>query len=138
MTIDMLPDVALLQIFDFYMDEANGIEDWHTLVHVCRNWRYLVFQSPRRLGLKLLCTSRLDVWPPLPIVLSIVLSYDEMWDHCDIVFAALEHIDRICELGLHLVPSRQLENISAAMQQPFPASTSLYLCQLYKLLTSPR
>jgi hypothetical protein len=73
-TIGMLPDVALLRIFDFYVDEAERIEDWHTLVHVCLDWRYLVFQSPRRLGLQLHCTcttpvrERLDVWPPLPII----------------------------------------------------------------------
>lgn len=33
-TIDMLPDVALLTVFDFYVD----IEEWQTLVHVCRKW----------------------------------------------------------------------------------------------------
>ena len=48
-TIDMLPDVALLEIFDFYEDEIR-IEAWHTLVQVCRKWRNLVFGSPRRLN----------------------------------------------------------------------------------------
>jgi len=125
MTIDMLPDVALLRIFDFYMDGVN----WHTLVHVCRNWRYVVFQSPRRLGLQLLCESTtpvretLDVWPPLPIVLSYI------WDNDDTnILAALEHVDRISEVTLHLVPRRQFENVLAAMQKPFPALTNLYLC----------
>ena len=33
-TIDMLPDVALLEIFHFYVDEART-EAWHALVHVC-------------------------------------------------------------------------------------------------------
>ena len=130
MTIDVLPDVALLRIFDLFVDETEQIEDWQTLVHVCRNWRYLVFQSPRRLNLKLHCTctisimEKLDVWPPLPIVLCI----HEMWDKSNSnILAALEHIDRICEFDIYGVPRRQLENILAAMQQPFPALTHPYL-----------
>ena len=132
MTIDVLPDVALLRIFDLYVDETEQIEDWQTLVHVCRNWRYLVFQSPRRSGLKLHCTcttpimKKLDVWPPLPIVL--LYSIHEMRDKSNsTILAALEHVDRICEFDIYRVPRRQLENILAAMQQPFPALTHLYL-----------
>ena len=73
MTIDLLPDVSLLEIFDFYMDE-DQIEAWHTLVHVCQEWRNIVFGWPRRLDLRHLCTYRipvremLDIWPLLPIV----------------------------------------------------------------------
>jgi hypothetical protein len=86
-TIDMLPDIALIEIFDFYLDEddidededdtgidGGHIEAWHKLVHVCREWRNLVFGSPRRLNLRILCGPRttvikkLDTWPPLPIV----------------------------------------------------------------------
>lgn len=134
MTIDMLPDVALLRAFDFYMDKTERIKDWHTLVHVCRNWRYIVFQSPRRLGLQLQCTCKTlvrerppDVWPPLLIVLS--YSIRKMWDKSNTNnLAALEHADRICGFDMYLVPRRQLENILAAMQQPFPALTHLYLC----------
>ena len=56
-TINMVPDVALLTIFDIYMDEEK-IETWQTLVHVCRKWRNIVFGSPRRLNLRLFCTAR--------------------------------------------------------------------------------
>jgi hypothetical protein len=77
-TIDMLPDIALLEIFDFYVAQASDFpvqnrETWITLVHVCRNWRDIVFSSPRRLNLRLLVTPRrsvrtmLDTWPPLLI-----------------------------------------------------------------------
>ncbi|KAI0271836.1 hypothetical protein BGY98DRAFT_1100195 [Russula aff. rugulosa BPL654] len=80
MTIDMVPDVALLESFDFYVAAAqasdhltyNG-ETWITLVHVCRKWRDIVFASPRRLNLRLLVTRMssvelmLDTWPPLLI-----------------------------------------------------------------------
>ena len=56
----MLPDVALLKIFDCYVNRAREeeeygdslkIQEWHKLVHVCRQWRTIVFGSPRRLGL---------------------------------------------------------------------------------------
>jgi hypothetical protein len=54
MTFDMLPDDVLLKIFDFYVDEdfepygEQRIEVWKTLAHVCRRWRSVLFQSPRR------------------------------------------------------------------------------------------
>lgn len=57
-TIDMLPEIALLDIFDFY---GHEIDAWHTLVHVCRKWRIIVFGSPRRLDLRLLCTASTPV-----------------------------------------------------------------------------
>ena len=57
--IEMLPDEALLSIFDFYVGfyadkdppTKGGIERWQSLVHVCRRWRSIVFGSPRRLNL---------------------------------------------------------------------------------------
>jgi hypothetical protein len=49
-----------------------------------------------------------------------------MWD-VDNIIAALEHNDRICELDLFDIPSSQLEKVLAAMQQPFPALTRLWL-----------
>ncbi len=41
-TIETLPDVVLLDIFDFFVGEACKNE-WHTVVHVCRRWRHIVF-----------------------------------------------------------------------------------------------
>ena len=125
----MLPDVALLEIFDFYEDEIR-IEAWHTLVHVCRKWRSLVFGSPRRLKLRLHCTARtpvretLDVWPVLPIVVR--GNSHKLWG-VDNIIAALDHNDRICELDLFDNPSSQLEKVLAAMQQPFPELIRLQL-----------
>src|SRR5258708_6010690 len=114
-TIDVLPDVALLEIFVCYVDQVPEededsleIEAWHTLVHVCRKWRSVVFGSPLRLNLRLLCTEDtpvreiLAVWPPLPIV---------VWQHSnsawgiDNIMAALEHNDRVCEITLRGVTS---------------------------------
>jgi hypothetical protein len=128
-TIDMLPDVALLDIFGFYQHrEETYIEDWHNLVHVCRKWRDIVFGSPRRLDLRLFCKPEtpvretLYVWPVLPIV----IWTDGMWD-ADNIIAALEHNDRICRLELHEGLSSEFEKVIAAMQQPFPALTHLWL-----------
>jgi hypothetical protein len=127
MTIDMLPDVVLLEIFDFYLRETY-IEEWHILVHVCRKWRDVVFGSPRHLNLRLFCKARtpvremLYIWPVLPIVISTV----EMQD-ADNIIAALEHNDRICRLDLFGCPSSEFEKVLAATQQPFLALTKLAL-----------
>ena len=125
----MLPDVALLRIFDFYVGGAR-MAAWYTLVHVCRKWRNVVFGSPRRLNLRLFCKARtpvretIDAWPLLPIV---VLGYGhETWG-VDNIIAALEHNDRIRRLNLKLFPRLQMEKVLAEMQQPFPALEDLQL-----------
>jgi hypothetical protein len=126
MTIDMLPDVALLEI---YVDET-WVEEWYVLVHVCRKWRYMIFRSPCRLNLRLYCKARtpvretIEVWPPLPIVIR-VYGY-EMWG-ADNIMAALEHNDRIFQLDLIDFPSSQFGEVLAAMQRPMPALTRLHL-----------
>jgi hypothetical protein len=78
--IDDLPDDTLLGIFDVYMKECRirsakrRVEAWQSLVHVCRRWRSLIFQSPRDLNLQLFCTpdtpakDTLDIWPALPLI----------------------------------------------------------------------
>ena len=123
----MLPDVALLRIFDFYIMDEDQIEAWQTLVHVCREWRSVIFGSPRRLDLRLLCTAstsvreKLDVWPLLPIV---VLARR---GSADKIITALEHNDRISRLHLSSIQTSEWEKILEAMRQPFPALTNLYL-----------
>jgi hypothetical protein len=131
MTIDMLPDVALLRVFDCYMEEApSGLERWHILVHVCRKWRGVVFGSPRRLNLRLFCEARtpvretLDVWPLLPIIISV--HRPQIWD-ADNIVAALERNDRICNLTFLDISRSQSEKVLGEMQQPFPALTSVWL-----------
>ena len=135
-TVDMLPDVVLLKIFDFYVNQARELEykgegeslkvqEWHTLVHVCRQWRTIVLGSPRRLGLRLLCTDRtpvkemLAIWPPLPIVVQIFSKETRM----DNIVVALEHNERICEIVFFNVTKSQMKQVLAAVQQPFPALT---------------
>jgi hypothetical protein len=135
----MLPDVALLEVFDFYVVDARDvpyrdekIEAWHTLVHVCRKWRSVVLGSPLRLNLRLHCRAgtpvkeMLDVWPRFPIIVWTRSSDDKKWG-VDNIVAVLEHHDRIRRLELEDLHSWQLEMVLAAMQQPFPALTELWL-----------
>ena len=79
--MDVLPDDVLLEIFDFYivMDSSHekrtgAAGAWQSLVHVCQQWRNLIFGSTRHLNLQLFCTPKtptratLDIWPALPLV----------------------------------------------------------------------
>ena len=137
----MLPDDVLLEIFHFHVDEAwNKYEDekeemkaWQSLVHVCRRWRSVVFGSPRRLNLRLVCTAKtpardtVDVWPALPLVIQ---DFDYDRGSVDNIVALLERSDlvrRITQIDLWDVSSSQLEDISEAMQVPFPELTDLRL-----------
>ncbi|KAF8502714.1 hypothetical protein F5888DRAFT_1114701 [Russula emetica] len=134
------PDDVLLEIFDFYVDEEEDFESdfeatqvWITLVHVCRRWRSVVFQSPRHLNLQLLCTAKtpatdtLDIWPPLPLI---VRDLDHIYDELssvDNIIAALERNDRVCQIKLTYLTGSELGYVtkSAAMQKPFPELTDL-------------
>ena len=134
-TIEMVPELALLKIFDFYVHGEN-IEAWHTLVHVCQLWRIIVFRSPSRLDLRLLYTpstpvkKMLDIWPQFPIVIgSDDHGRDRSWlmGRTNNLIAALrlEHNDRICELDLHNMTREQLGKLFPALQKPFPALTGV-------------
>jgi hypothetical protein len=128
-TIDILPDLALLEMVSFLIHEPRT-GAWCTLVHVCRRWRSLIFGSPRRLDLQLYCgvttpvRETLDVWPPLPI--SISVCNPKKWVEDNIV-AALEHNDRISEILLSHIPNSRFQRVLAAMQKPLPAMTRLEL-----------
>ena len=127
MEIDTLPDDVHLYVFDIYLAESSEVEAWHTLIHVCRRWRILVFGSPRRLNLRIACTNEtpvremLDVWPALPIVIS------NSPTCIDNTKAALEHRDRVCQIDLLGLLTWDLEDIFEALEEPFPALTVLKL-----------
>ncbi len=105
------------------MEFQDGPWRWHTLVRVCRSWRHIVFASPRRLDLQLLCTvgtpvrKYLDCWPPtFPIVINYMFlrwplpsSEDE-----DSIVAALENPDRVCSIEL-VATSPLVEKVSGVM-----------------------
>src|SRR5258708_31408719 len=142
--IEMLSDNVLLEIFDLCLDKVEEIDPWYggfdrnprhpysvwyALVHVCQRWRYIVFASPRRLNLRLLCPKRrpvrkmLGIWPALSIVI---------WDSVDFmdednIIAALEQHDRVCEIKLEGFTRLQQEKLLPLMRESFPALTKLHI-----------
>ena len=76
MTINMLHDDILLEIFDSYgklVIWIEGILYWQKLLYVCRRWRYLILGSARHLDLQIRCfrdthvRKLFDTWPAIPI-----------------------------------------------------------------------
>ncbi|KAF8486311.1 hypothetical protein DFH94DRAFT_179855 [Russula ochroleuca] len=142
MPVDTLPDEVLLAIFDFFMDKdaknRKEMEAWQSLVHVCRRWRRVVFGSPRRLNLRLVCGTRtpvrdtLDVWPPLPLVIRGGAYQTESVVN---FVAVLERSDRVCQIHLRGNYAPPMENVLAAMQQPFPELTDLVIKMLFDRVT---
>ena len=129
-TISALPDDALLEIFKLYVDQIYREDAWHTLVHVCRKWRYVVFASPCWLHLELRCTDRrsvkkmLDVWPALPIVIDVQITKSQQSGLPNII-AALDQHDLVCGIKIRGVPNSLLE--SAAIKRRFSKLTHLML-----------
>ena len=148
-SIDSLPDEALLQIFYLFVDEDEDedglkkhfveesrkewqslVHKWQSLVHVCRRWRSVVFGSPRRLNLRLIfkpgtpVRDTVDFWPPLPLVIQGSIRRTD--PDLDNLITALERRDRVCQIHLSGVelPS---ERAMVAMQELFPELTDLVL-----------
>jgi len=132
-TISALPDDALLEIFKFYVGQNYHANSWHTLVHVCREWRYVVFASPHWLHLELRCTNKspakklLDIWPALPIVIDACITDSRRSDVTNII-AALKRHDLVCRINIWRVPNSLLK--SAAMKKRFPELTYLELVSM--------
>jgi hypothetical protein len=126
--IDVFPDDVLLEIFDLYVDENP--EAWQSLVHVCRRWRCLVFASPRRLNLRIVCTlgtpvrDRLEIWPALPLL---VQGHIHEASSLDNFITALGHRNRVSGINLWDLASSQLTKVWAAMKEPFPELLDLRL-----------
>jgi hypothetical protein len=119
------------------MCEVDDEEEWETLVHVCRRWRFIVFEAPRRLDLRLVCTAgtpareMLDIWPVLPIFIRVFgLNAGQGIDN---VVAALEHNDRVREIYVEDASNSALETFAAAMQRPFDELIHLDLCSLEEM-----
>ena len=108
---------------------TKQMQSWQSLVHVCRQWRGLVFGSPRRLNLQLFCKpgiserKTLDVWPALPLLIEGHISEMSVGN----IIAELEHNDRILQIYLDCYPTSQFEKLWTAMQVPFPELATLSL-----------
>jgi hypothetical protein len=150
MPTDMLPDDVLLAIFDFCAvpdlvllskpGMKKEIEAWQLLVHVCRRWRILVFGSPHRFNLRLVCKAKtpardtLDVWPALPLLIWDEGYQSEGSEGLDNVISVFERSDRVRQIRLS-IPASEWEKVSAAIQVPFPELTYLALWSSEELLT---
>jgi len=135
-TIETLPDNTLLEIFDFYrvdaVDHSRGRPwKWHRLAHVCRRWRCIVYTSPRRLDLQILCKSGapikriLGTWPTLPLVLRFQ-GNERSKRLPDNVMIALRHPDRVREINLSLT-SPVIGTIAELVQVPFLTLKSIQM-----------
>jgi len=133
--LNTFPGDILLQVFDFCRPEASETDEnfynwWHGLVHVCQRWRQLVFGSPCRLNLQLLCTrkspvrKKLDCWPKVPIAINIKGRRNLSRTQEDNLLAIFEHSDRVCSVTLSITRP-QLEKVVKMMLKQFPALTHL-------------
>jgi hypothetical protein len=127
----------MLEIFDFCQKNDNRylsspIWKWSILVHVCQRWRQVVFGSPLRLNLQILCTygtpvaKHLDIWPNFPIHIEYIRDEPMERNDEDNVIAAFDHTNRLSAVVLSLT-GQQLGKVVTVMQGPFPALTHLFL-----------
>ena len=135
----MLPDNVLLETFHFYKDDYDNHVQfltwrWKTLGQVCRRWRYVVFGSPRRLDLRIVCTSTtptsrlLDIWPPFPIIVSLLRWIPEGDENgMENLITALKCRDRISEIRLHYISGPVIEKLVTVLHEPFPVLTDFAL-----------
>ena len=138
-TIDVLPDGALLEIFHFFEgDLVNRISiftwRWIELAHVCRRWRNVIFGLPQRLDVRLVCKNAtpartsptLGIWPPFPIAVSCERMHWPGGGSSNVI-AAFKHSDRISDVEIFNIDGSALENLVDMMQGPFPILRFFYL-----------
>ena len=104
------------------------------MIQVCRRWRNIIFGSPRRLKLRLICTdatpakTSLGIWPPFPVIVycdDLKSAVDEKG--LSNLIAALEHRDRISEVYIRNTNGPAFEKVFAVMEKPFPTLTDFQL-----------
>jgi hypothetical protein len=109
---------------------------------VCGRWRDVIFQSPLRLNLQILCTFRtpakekLGIWPALP--LTVLIGYCPPTWNTDNITSSLEHRDRIYKISIGSPSSSLLESLLSMMQEPFPLLTALNLSLYGQMASSTR
>ena len=133
--INVLSDYDLREVFYHYQCHVNCADliiwMWQPLVHVCQRWRQIIFASPHYLHLQLLCDNMtpakdsLDIWPPLPIVVSYQPDFYVKGDQN--IIAALEHHDCITKIMLPKMSHSILESLFPFMHKPLLALTKLDL-----------
>ncbi|KAH9080186.1 hypothetical protein EDB83DRAFT_953325 [Lactarius deliciosus] len=137
-TINILPDDILLEIFAFCLhDPHNSLDSirhmrvWLRLVHVCQRWRRIIYASPRHLDLHICCSNEmpfknrnlknLSLWRDFP--LTIVFDIPEGEDD---LIAALGYPARVRSINI-LTKCPDVFEVVKVMRVPFPALTHLEL-----------
>jgi len=146
-TINVLPDDALLLIFSFHRRLSASdyppllvYWKWHGLAHVCRRWRYVIFASPYHLKLRLVITRKrcttFECWPPFPISIWSGSANDLSLGDDNNVVTALKHSDRIHEINLNISTS-MLAKSTAWVENSFPALEFLQLRSPHEPIVLP-
>lgn len=131
-------DDLLVEIFDFCRIDNISPNTyprnwWNALAHVCQKWRRVLFATPTRLGITLVCNSRTPVAdllansPPLPLIIYWgnpgTLDTDKSAKN---ILLALNHRDRVRRMTLHLSED-SLCSLLSSMNGPFPMLETLQL-----------
>ncbi|KAH9037709.1 hypothetical protein EDB84DRAFT_1437370 [Lactarius hengduanensis] len=152
-TIDVLPDNVLLEIFDFYLRDPTTMREidvlqspmkWQILVHICQRWRRITFESPCRLDLHLSCSygtpvrQNLGSWPvTLPLAIDYSLSVPRFTsDDEDSLVYALRRASRVHRIYIR-GQGPLLRKVAAVMRKSFPMLTHLDLTNTWDRRGAP-
>jgi hypothetical protein len=137
---------VLLNIFHLYrladMDEYDdeiGLTTiywyhqcwWYKLVHVCRQWRNIILESPSRLDLHLYCTNGVPVAdmlthsPPLPLTIGYHTTREMTAEDESGLLLALSHRDRVRHIFFSKLPN--VGKFVTVMDNQFPILERLYI-----------
>ncbi|KAI9451455.1 hypothetical protein BJY52DRAFT_1352080, partial [Lactarius psammicola] len=140
--IESINNDILLSIFNYYrLVDENGWNlqlEWCKLSHVCRRWRYLIYESAFHLDMHILCTNGTPVvdtlahLPPLPLVINYqdatatIGAKDELG-----MSRALQLRDRVRSVVLSIPPA-SLHKLLVLMDDSYPILEHLSLSSTAK------
>ena len=144
-------DDLLVEIFDFCRRDNISPNTypqnwWYTLAHVCQKWRRVLFATPTRLGITLVCNSRTPVadllasFPPsLPLV--VYWGNPGTFDTEESVekgaLVALGHPERVRRITLR-TSENALGKAFSSMRACFPMLETLQLCCSSESVRDPK
>ncbi|KAI0259609.1 hypothetical protein BC834DRAFT_610477 [Gloeopeniophorella convolvens] len=159
-TIESLPDVVLLEVFDHCREEElrkggalqksqPHLYQWYQLVpaHVCQRWRQIIIASPTRLRLSILCSWELPVaeilrHSPAELPVSILYPTNEEvfheWSPESISDAllALGYLDRTSHIVIDALTSEE-DKLLSMINRPAPKLETLHIECIRDRLTIP-
>jgi hypothetical protein len=148
--MDILTDNVFLEIFHLYLHDptislpSQRARNWQTLIHVCRRWRRIIFESPRQLDLSLHCSNKTPVLKNLvfwPITLPLTLNYSFPGNRAsprdkNNIAAALDDSSRVHRIAI-LGRGPLIKKVATMMRKSFPALTHLDLVHNHDSETFP-